>query len=273
MGGAWIGSEEHKAILCRVFAETHVPFDARMIEWPGLDAQARQTLAALPIWDEALRMEASTALAVQTMAARETDTELSRAIELQGYEEGRHAELLRGLITRYGLEAAEPSPPVPPDPEWSFLRIGYAECFDSFFAFGLFALARDSRVFPPALASLFEPVVQEEARHILFHVNWVAYRQARQSYAERPAYLFRRALAVWLQVASRIKTALRPRASREQDNFTMRAHAAFGALSPRGFIELCLAENERRLKPYDERLLRPAFVPRVARALLPALPA
>jgi hypothetical protein len=29
--------------------------------------------------------------------------------------------------------------------------------------------------------------------------------------------------------------------------------------------QICLAENERRLAPYDERLLRPRFVPRLVR--------
>lgn len=35
---------------------------------------------------------------------------------------------------------------------------------------------------------------QEEGRHIIFHVNWVAYNQARLSYAGRPRYVFKRGL-------------------------------------------------------------------------------
>jgi hypothetical protein len=41
--------------------------------------------------------------------------------------------------------------------------------------------------------------------------------------------------------------------------------------SPREFIDLCLAEHERRLAPYDRRLLRPRFVPAVAKSLLRVL--
>ena len=122
--------------------------------------------------------------------------------------------------------------------------------------------------------TLFEPVMQEEARHIIFHVNWVAYSQAHLPYTRRPSYVFRRGLAMWLQLISRVRTArqVRTAADGAQDNFTMTAHTSLGEITPRGFVELCLRENERRLAPYDERLLRPAFVPRVARTLLSMLP-
>lgn len=37
---------------------------------------------------------------------------------------------------------------------------------------------------------------------------------------------------------------------------------------PRERIELCLAEHDRRMAGYDKRLLRPGFVPRMARFAL-----
>jgi hypothetical protein len=270
MGTPWTGSPEHKELLCRFFIDSHLPFEPAELTWPDLDDGSRDRLAALPIWEDAVRTEAQTARTVLAMGRAEKDPLLGEAIRLQGYEEARHAELLEGLTRRYGI----PVPPYrsidPPDPEWAFMRVGYGECFDSFFAFGLFALARDSGFFPPGLVKLFEPVMQEEARHILFHVNWVAYCQARLPYGRRPAYLFRRGLAAWLQLASRVRTAVQLKGATRQDqeNFTMAAHGSFGEVSPRVFLETCVRENDARLEPYDPRLLRPAFVPRLARAAL-----
>ena len=270
-----LGSPEHKELLCRFFIDSHDPYKPAELAWPELDEDARRRLALLPIWEEALRTEADTALAVTTMGEAERDPLLGEAIRLQGYEEARHAELLKLLTGKYRIPVPEFASQRPDRPDWAFMRIGYGECFDSFFAFGLFALARDSGFFPPSLVEIFEPIMQEEGRHIIFHVNWVAYNQARLPFAARPAYVFRRGLAMWLQALSRFKTALRVKTSvedRPQDNFTMNAHEQFGDLSPREFVELCLAENERRLAPYDPRLLRPAFVPQVAKAVLRTLP-
>ena len=57
-----------------------------------------------------------------------------------------------------------------------------------------------------------------------------------------------------------------------QDGFTLKSHNVFGDFTLRSFLELCLAENERRLSPYDSRLLRPALVPGVVRVLVRVLP-
>lgn len=269
-----IGSPEHKELLCSFFTDSHDPYKPAELKWPALDDAAVKRLQMLPIWEEAVRTEAETALAVLTMGAAEKDPVLSKAITLQGYEEQRHADILAMLTQKYGISVPKFSPAAPVDPGWAFMRIGYGECFDSFFAFGLFALARDSGFFPPSLVELFEPIMQEEGRHIIFHVNWVAYNQAKLPYAGRPRYVFRRGLAMWLQALSRLKTALRIKGAADdsQDNFTMNAHAQFGDISPREFVELCLRENERRLAPYDPRLLRPLLVPSIARTILPTLP-
>ena len=274
--GFEIGSEEHKRLLCRFFVESHDPYKPAEPPRPDLDDAARARLAALPIWDEAVATEADTALKVVTLGKVEPDPVMAEAISMQGYEEERHAEMLRLLTKRYGIAVKERAAPVAPrNAEWSFMRVGYGECFDSFFAFGLFALARDSGFFPPSLVKLFDPIMQEEARHILFHVNWIAFKRARKPALMRPAHLFQRGLAIYLQIFGRVKTAVRVGAQthgESQDNFAMTSAQSFGDVTMRGFLETCLAENDRRLAPYDARLLRPRLAPTIARAILAVAP-
>ena len=262
------GSKLHKELLCRFFTESFVKMDPESVPWPDLPAASLERLKALPIWEEAVKTEATTARLVQDFGRRLKDPDLREAVSMNGFEEGRHAALLRGLTSRYGIEVPGFEPEPTDDPEWGFLKVGYGECFDSFFGFGLFALARDSGFFPPELVRVFEPIMQEEARHIIFHANWVAYSRAEKPAAERVGFAFKEGMALYVQTMSRAKTALRVRNTNAQDNFTMAAHSSFGDVTPRKFLETCLAENERRLSYYDARLLRPEFMPKLARAAL-----
>jgi hypothetical protein len=257
-----IGSEEHKELFCRCFTETHDPYDPTKIEWPVLDEGTLARLRALPFWDEAVATERQVALKVQALAPQVEDAGLRDAIALQGYEEGRHAALLQAMTAHYQIPVGRVDDPVlPEDVEWAFIRTGYGECFDSFFAFGLFALAEESGFFPPELVALFDPIVQEEARHVLFFANWIAYRRARQSSHRRPHDLARCALAMALQAWTRLQTAR----GVGSDEFMMKGHESIAVdLSPGAFLRRCLEENERRLSPYDPRLLRPRFVPALA---------
>jgi hypothetical protein len=268
------GSEEHKQLFCREFIDTHDPYKPVDIAWPELDAESRERLVALPVWDEAVSTEQETALKVQALASVETDPTLREAIGLQGYEEARHSQMLELLTKRYQIPVAKRSDPPPPgDPEWAFLRASYGEQFDSFFAFGLFALARDSGFFPPGLVKVFDPIMQEEARHILFFSNWVAYRKVQSTVLARVVLQLRCAFAITMQVLSRIRTAIDVGGQATQDNFPMKSHTSFAAdITPRSFIETCLRENEQRLRLYDGRLLRPTLVPRLARFVLRFLP-
>jgi len=279
MEGVKIGSEEHGRLFCRVFVETHRPFRAEEIVWPQLDEVGLARLKSLPVWNEAARTEAATAVKVQALGEEETDPILKEAITLQGYEEGRHAEIIALLTRTYGIPVA-PAEEVqrPKNPTWTFLRTGYGECLDSFFAFGLFEIGRKTEFFHKDLIALFDQIMQEEARHILFIVNWAAYLRARRPLPLRPVFDARRAWNVAAQAFDRVKGAMQmaggngASSAGSQDGFTLKSHTTFGDFTLRSFLELCLAENERRLAIYDQRLLRPALVPGTVRALLRVLP-
>jgi len=268
------GSEAHKATFCRMLLDTHNPYKPSIIDWPELDAEARNRLVGLPIWDIAVQTEGKARLRVLSYANMIADPLLRRAVELNGFEEGRHKEVLSNLVEAYGIRLApEPAYLTPRDPEWAFMVTGFSECIDSFFAFGLFALAKRSGFFPPALVDTFEPVMQEEGRHILFFVNWVTWHERNLAVWRRPFFLAK-VLAVWvflvwerLGLARSVGAADAPATAPQDNNFTLTGSKAVGAidLSVCELLDLCLKENERRLSGYDARLLRPTFVPRLMR--------
>jgi hypothetical protein len=265
------GSDLHKLTFCRMLLDTHNPYEPAVLDWPPLDREARDRLVSLPIWDIAVQTEGKAMTRVRSYAARIADPLLRDAIDLNGREEGRHKQVLSKLVEAYGIRLApEPEYREPRHPEWAFMVTGFSECIDSFFAFGLFAVAQQSAFFPPELVATFEPVMQEEARHILFFVNWVAWHRRNLAWWRRP-WFWLKVLAVWTYlVRERIGLArsvgANADATPQDNNFTLTGSKAIGIdLSVAALIDICLAENERRLAGYDPRLLRPMVVPRLVR--------
>jgi hypothetical protein len=264
------GSEAHKTAFCRMLLDTHNPYKPSIIDWPALEPDARSRLVSLPIWDIAVQTEGKARLRV--LSYGQTITERL----LDGFEEGRHKEVLSNLVQAYGIRLApEPEYLRPRDPEWAFMVTGYSECIDSFFAFGLFAVARRSGFFPPALVDTFEPVMQEEGRHIIFFVNWVAWYRRNLALWRRPIF-WAKILAVWaFLVWERIGIARGLDGAGEgeggmvpqDNNFTLTGSQSVGAtdISIGALMDVCLGENDRRLSGYDPRLLRPRVVPSVVR--------
>ena len=269
-----IGSEAHLQLLCREFIGTHRPFEPATLPWPDLDADAVAKLRSLPFWDEAIRTERRTGAKVTAYAELESPAILREAVALQGYEETRHAALLDTLVRRYAVDV-DPGPeqPLPPNLEAAFMRTGYGECIDSFFAFGMVALARDVEFLPHALLDVLEPIVQEEVRHILFLVNWVAYKQRQRPLWQQPLYRLRCfasfAGAAFDRARSAGNVAGNVERGASKDGFTASgAGAIAGDFSVRAFVARCLEENTRRFSAYAPELLRPRFVPAMARAFV-----
>jgi len=270
------GSEAHKVAFCQMLLDTHNPYKPSIIDWPVLDPDARDRLVGLPIWDIAVQTEGKARLRVLSYADLVDDPLLRRAVELDGFEEGRHKEVLSNLVQAYGIPLApEPEYLRPRDPQWAFMVTGFSECIDSFFAFGLFALAKRSGFFPPALVDTFEPVMQEEGRHIIFFINWVAWYKRNLPLWRRPLFEAK-VVAVWvfliwerIGIARGVGRAGGAASGTvpQDNNFTLTGSKAVGAvdLSVAALIDVCLEENERRLSGYDSRLLRPNLVPRLMR--------
>jgi hypothetical protein len=269
------GSDIHKREVSRMFRETFNPYRPSVIAWPPLSADALQRVRSLPIWDIAVQTEGKARLRMAAYAGSIDDTDMKAAIALNAWEENRHKNVLSKLVQAYGIPlASEPPYEHPPDAEWAYLVTGYSECIDSFFAFGLFEMARRSSFFPAELVETFEPVMQDECRHILLFANWVAWHRANLPWWRR-LYFELRVAAAWIFLAwERIGLARSMDAegneTRQDNNFTVSGAKAVSGdeISIRELMLLCLAENERRFSGYDPRLLRPRTMPRLVQFAL-----
>jgi hypothetical protein len=265
-----IGSDVHLRELCRMFHDTFNPYRPAVLEWPQLDSAELQRIISLPIWDIAVQTEGKARLRMAAYAKTVRNADMRNTLTLNAWEENRHKEILSRMVATYGIPLAREAPYVyPNDAEWAYLVTGYSECIDSFFAFGLFELARRSGLFPAELVDTFEPVMQEECRHILLFANWVAWHRARLSWWRRIRFELK-VLAVWVFLGwERIGLARTLDADGNQqevdNNFTVSGAQAVtdAQISVKEILRLCLQENERRFSGYDKRLLRPTTMPRM----------
>jgi hypothetical protein len=271
------GSDAHRDATCEMFRDTFNPYKPTIIDWPKLDDAARDRLVNLPIWDIAVQTEGKARLRMLSYAYRLTDRAWRDAIELNGWEEGRHKTVLSNLVQAYGI-VLEPEPTYlePRDAEWAYLVTGFSECVDSFFAFGLFELAKRSGFFPPELVETFEPVMQEECRHILLFANWLAWQRRTMKLWRRPWFELR-VLAVWaflgwerMGIARGMDDGKDGGKKAQDNNFTVTGSKAVSdvEVSVPELMRLCLAENDRRFAGYDRRLLRPNTMPALTRLAL-----
>ena len=277
VGRIRLGSPEHLMLFSRMILDTHDPYRPALIDWPELEPETRDKIVSLPIWDMAVQTEGRTGLFVKTFARTVTDPLLKSAVEMDAFEERRHKVVLADMVQSYGIELQpEPDYIAPKDAEWAFMRSGYSECIDSFFGFGLFKLAKDTGFFPPELIDTFEPVMREEGRHILFFVNWVAWWRRNMPWWRRP-YFEAKVIVVWLfLIWERIDMAKGMgdgNTKAQENNFTLNGSKELGVEVTFGELaRICLSENDRRLAPYDQRLIRPKFVPAMMRLALRFLP-
>ena len=267
-----LGSEAHKRAMCAMFHDTFNPYKPSVIDWPTLDDETLARITSLPIWDIAVQTEGKARLRMKAYADMLGDPALKQAIGLNAWEENRHKEVLSRMVAFYGIKLApEPEYKHPSDAEWAYMVTGYSECIDSFFAFGLFEMARRSGFFPQELIDTFEPVMQEECRHILLFANWVAWHRRTMPAYKRPWFELRVA-AVWVFLGwERIGLARgmdgNGNETAQDHNFTVNGAKSVSdeEIGIRELMGLCLSENDRRFAGYDQRLRRPTTMPSLVR--------
>lgn len=260
-----IGSEAHKELFCRTFIDGHKPYEPEALPWPDLQGEDLAKLRNIPFWTPALEAEKSAGPMLELCAKNSEDPLVREAIALQAYEESRHAGLIRHMLERYEVDFVEPpDPEEPADAEAAFIDFGYEECLDSFGAFGIYELARQAEYLPEGFFTIFENIVQEEATHIVFFVNWYSYlleRRGRPPIYRETKALWHYVKAVWRLVGFGLQS------DRESNSsFTATGGNTFvKSLTPTLFLSTCLRENDRRLGAFDPRLVRPRLASRLAR--------
>ena len=268
-----IGSEAHKERFCRQFIDSHQQFDPETMPWPRLDDGALGRLRAVPFWQEVLHTERRAGAIVAAYGATIADPLVREAVELQGVEEDRHARLLGVMIRRYGLPAEERElEPVGPDLHTAFADFGYGECLDSFLGFGAFKIAREAEFLPEGLFAIFDTLMVEETRHIVFFINWMAWQETARGRGAR----WRRALIsarYYGRAIGRLAATIRRgrKANDGKDFSATQAGIFLDGFTFRRFVTECCAENERRMAAFEADLLRPRFLPALAGAALSGL--
>jgi hypothetical protein len=262
-----IGSDEHKERFCRDFIASHCRFDPATLTWPDLDDVSLGRLRAIPFWQEVLYTERRAGAIVDAYAQTIADPMVREAVALQGFEEARHAELLREMVRRYRIAADERplEKPLSSDLRRAFADFGYGECLDSFLGFGVFKIARRSGFLPEPLFEIFDMLMREETRHIVFFINWKAWQQATSG---RLAGWLRGVNAAWYYsraIWRLVGTVRRGRRENDGKDFSATQASVFlEGFTLRGLVEECCAEHQRRMGEFDPELLQPRFLPRLA---------
>jgi hypothetical protein len=261
-----VGSEAHKELFCRQFLETHELYDPETLPWPDLDEAQLTRLRSVPFWQEVYHTERRAGAIVAAFTPMVEDPLVREAVALQGVEEARHADLIRVMIKRYGLDATEqPIETFPPNLETAFIDFGFGECMDSFLGFGAFKTARESEFLPEGMFEIFDVLMHEETRHIVFFINYMAWREVRRGRGLAPlramtsAWYYGRALSRLLGMVRRGKDA-----NDGKDFAVTEASMFLEGFSFRQFVETCYRENARRMSAFDPDLLQPRMLPAIA---------
>jgi hypothetical protein len=264
-----VGSIAHRDLFCRTFHTTHVAFEPDQLPWPVLDPKDVELLRAFPFWSFARSMEQEADRMIATFAKTLHDPVIRAAVELQGYEEGRHGRILGHMLQHYRVDAVNVPLSNLPVTRADFVTFGFSECTDSFIGFGGFALARAKQLFPKALLDIFEQILFEEARHIVFFMNWWRYEEA---LAGNHNPLARTIDAIKYSVRATLHTAQGAQGSAVSttplDLTGGGSQAILEGVTPATFLEMALAEERRMMARIDRNLLRPRMVPFLATAAL-----
>ncbi|TLU74327.1 hypothetical protein [Lichenicoccus roseus] len=266
------GSEAHKALFCQDFIDTHQTFDPETLPWPELTDVELARLRGVPFWQEVYHTERRAGAIVDAFTPQITDPIVREAVRIQGIEEARHARLIKVMIDRYGIDAHEqPMEKFPADLETAFIDFGFGECLDAFLGFGAFKTARESSFLPEGMFEIFDTLMFEETRHIVFFINYMAWREKRRGLggprrAMKSARFYARAGKRLFGMVNRGQEA-----NDGKDFAVTQANMFLDGFSFQRFVEDCVNENARRMGELNQQLMQPRLLPSMASLALQGL--
>jgi hypothetical protein len=248
-----IGSYEYKKRFCQSLIDSHVPDNPANLQWPTLDAVTIEHLQSLPIWKEGLKSQHYAAQIVSAFAHTISDPMVKAAVTLQAQEQTRLVEIFQSFLNAYNIPSPVlPQVAMPKNLEAAFIKVGYQNCLDLFWADGLRAAAQRANVIPEVLDQRFDRLLAEQTRHTIFLVNWMAYQKTRLKkrwgeWNAVPAFFTRSGTLIGLIAAFAPKDLdERPAATRWMARYTIET-----------FLKLCLFVHQTRMQTFGSDLLQP----------------
>lgn len=259
-----IGSYDSKKQFCSSFAEGYNA-EATPILWPSLDSSTLALIRRIPLWARLHQEKHYAGRLVSAFANALSDSMLKEAITLQGYQEQRHYQIIESFIKAYGI----PTPPLqetalPENLESAYIDLGFQESLDLLLGFGFYGLAVDAGALPEELLLHFDRLLNEEARHTVFFINWFAYHQTKlgKSWNE-----LRGASPLWQQRSELLKLLMAFGKDDDEENILFllfdRLHPE--RLTVERFLTTCLRENKRRMDHFNDAALQPQLAPTLVR--------
>jgi hypothetical protein len=248
-----IGSYEYKKRFCQSLIDSHVLDNPASFQWPTLDPVSLEHLRSLPIWRDGLLAQHYTAQIVAAFAATIKDPMVKAAVTLQAQEQTRLVKIIRSFLSAYSIPTpALPTVVIPKNLEAAFIKVGYQNSLDLFWADGLREAAQKANVIPAVLDQRFDQLLAEQTRHTIFLVNWIAYQKMKLNkrwgeWNAVPALLNRSgALINLIAVFGPKDLDERPAATRWMARYTIEI-----------FLKLCLCVHQTRMQTLGAGLLHP----------------
>ena len=201
-----IGSTEHKELFCRSFLESHRAYEPERFALAGSWTRYRSRgLRAIPIWTMALEVE----LKRRKDALRVLRSDGARPAGAQGASScRRYEEIVTGVCSRTNdpavrlerrnqAKAKRIRPRAKPSSTSATTSASIRSRGSAYSS-----LACDAKILPESLTSTSRACLVEEARHIVFFINWIAWdryrrglRRLRDAGARRTGICYARSIA------------------------------------------------------------------------------